>query len=149
MKTGKKIILGLAAFMLIGLMPSCASNDPAKVSHENERGIIESAFMAILEGLTESTQEAREIQRQLTLEQQQAFLERHSEAAADDPGLQSVKEAEGVGGKLAQILTNIKEHTKTVQEKGQARREEINEQTAAVNPYIRARQEIQENGKSD
>ena len=136
MKIGKKIILGLIVVLVIGLTLSCASKGPAQAE---ERGLIERAFFAVIEGLTESAQEAREIQRQLTLEQQLAFLERHGNATANDPGLQLVKEAEGVGGKLAQILANIREHTRTVQEREQARRAEINEQTNAVNPYTRAR----------
>ena len=141
----KAIPLGLIAVLVIGLTVSCASNKPDKASQESEQGFIERAVLTILEGLTESFEEAREIQRRLTLEQQKAFLERHLEATtAADSELQSVKEAQGVDGKLAQIWANIREHTNTVQEREQARRAEIDAQTTSVNPYARTRQEIQE-----
>ena len=142
----KAISFGLIAVLVIGLTASCASNKPAKASQESEQGFIERAVLTILEGLTESFEEAREIQRRLTLEQQKAFLERHLETTTTaDAELQSVKEAQGVDGKLAQIWANIREHTNTVQEREQARRAGINEQTSSVNPYARTRQEIQEN----
>jgi hypothetical protein len=137
MKTGKKIILGLIIVLVIGLTLSCASKGATQTE---ERGLIERAFFTVIEGLTESTQEAREIQRQLTLEQQLAFLERHGNSTETDPGLQLVKEADGVRDKLAQILANINEHTRSVQEREAARRAAINEQTTSVNPYARARQ---------
>ena len=146
MNIKKAILLGLIAVLVIGLTVSCTSNKPANISQESDQGFIERTVLTILEGLTESFEEAREIQRRLTLEQQQAFLERHLEATATaDTELQSVKEAQGVDAKLTQIWTNIREHTRTVQEREQARRAEINEQTSSVNPYARTRQEIQEN----
>ena len=142
----KAIFLGLIAVLVIGLTVSCAGNKPATVSQESDQGFIEKAVLTILEGLTESFEEAREIQRRLTLEQQKAFLERHLEiTAAADSELQSVKEAQGVDAKLSQIWANITEHTRAVQEREQARRAGIDEQTTSVNPYARTRQEIQEN----
>jgi len=147
MKTKKSILMGLIVLLVIGLTAgSCASSGSAQSSKENEVGFIENAFRIVIEGLVESTQEAAEIQRRLTLEQKQAFLEMHLEATATgNSGLQSVKEAEGIGGKLNQILANIAAHTESVQEREQARRAGINEQTSAVNPHARTRQEVRDN----
>ena len=137
MKTHKTVLLGLIAVLAIGLAASCASTEPAQASQSNDDGIL----MTILLGLTDSIEEAREIQSRLTEEQKQAFLERHANATEADPGLQSVREAKGVEAKLAQIWANLREHTRAVQEREQARREEIDAQTSTVNPYVRARQD--------
>ena len=136
MKTQKTILLGLIAILVTGYLASCASSKPDKTSQADKDSII----MTVLIGLTDSIEEAREIQSRLTAEQQQAFLEKHANAT-NDPGLQKVKEAKGVDAKLAQIWENLRESTRTAQEREQARRAEIDEQASSVNPYIRAREE--------
>jgi hypothetical protein len=147
MKTTRGIALGLIAVLAIALTASCASKQSVQASQEpalqaaaqtDKTNIIR----IILEGLTESTQEAAEIQRHLTAEQQQAFWERYATITEIDPGLEKVREAKGVNAKLAQIWENFKESTGTAQEREQARRTEFNERMSSVNPYIRARHEI-------
>jgi flagellin-specific chaperone FliS len=147
MKTTKTIAWGLIAVLVIALTVSCASNKPAQVSQQASAQTEEGTniIRLILEGLAESTQEAAEIQRQLTAEQRQEFLERYANITEIDPGLEKVREAQGAGAKLAQILKNFDENIRTAQEKEQARRTEINERTSSVNPYMRARQEIRNN----
>jgi hypothetical protein len=145
MEARKKLSIVLV-IAIIALIVSCASKQTTQASQEmslteEKMNIIR----LILEGLTESTQEAAEIQRQLTAEQQQAFWDRYATITEIDPGLEKVREAKGVNAKLAQIWENLKENIGTAQEKEQARRVEINERMSSANPYIRVRQEIRNN----
>ena len=143
MKTGKTILLGLIVALVVGHSAFAESTENAQQS--NERGIVGK----IIDGLVESTQEAHAVQKQLTAEQHQAFLERHANAVEPNAELAKVKEAKGLKAKFAQIMENLAEGLRTASEKEQARREEHNRQMASVNPHIRARQNIQGNNTSE
>ena len=136
MKTQKAILLGLIAALVIGHQAFADNAEPVQASQPTERGIIG----RVIDGLVESAQEAHAVQSQLTAEQHQAFLERHASATEPNADLAKVREAKGLGAKIAQIWENLRESTRTAGEREAARREAHNERMVSVNPHVRARQ---------
>ena len=136
MKTVRIILLALIITLVIGHSAFAESTESTQPSNER------SFLGRIIDGLVESTQETRAVQKQLTTEQHQVFLEKHADAVQPNAEFVKVLEAKGFGAKMSQIWENIKEGARTAGENEQIRRSELDSKMTAINPHIRVKKNI-------